>query len=159
LKIAFLKFHYNNVVFKGGVANIKMKVPFILVQYKKLKRVSDWLLFNGNSALSWRDQVNFQWNDDEVRINKSLYIRGTFIFIDIWFLYRVAQLSPFNFCIELVDSYDNRKRAVYTSHWHDSPRIDMPPYSDTLSWFRINSYLLFLLNAVCLAEKQHILIK
>jgi hypothetical protein len=36
-------------------------------------------------------------------------------------------------------------------HWHDSPRIDMSPYSDTLSWFRINSYLLFLLNAVCLA--------
>ena len=32
--------------------------------------VSEWLLFNANSAIcsaiSWREQVNFQWNDDEV---------------------------------------------------------------------------------------------
>jgi len=31
--------------------------------------VSEWLLFNVNSvisAISWREQVNFQWNDDEV---------------------------------------------------------------------------------------------
>jgi hypothetical protein len=31
----------------------------------------------------------------------------------------------------------------------------MSLYSDTLSWFRANQYLLFLLNATCLAEKQH----
>jgi hypothetical protein len=33
--------------------------------------VSDWLLFNGNSAIfsmSWWKQVNFQWDDDEVRL-------------------------------------------------------------------------------------------
>jgi hypothetical protein len=30
--------------------------------------VSEWLLFNANSAISWREQVNFQWDDDEVRI-------------------------------------------------------------------------------------------
>jgi hypothetical protein len=32
--------------------------------------VIEWLLFSANSAifqLSWREQVNFQWNDDEVR--------------------------------------------------------------------------------------------
>ena len=33
--------------------------------------VSEWLLFNTNSAIfsaiSWREQVNFQWNDYEVR--------------------------------------------------------------------------------------------
>jgi len=34
--------------------------------------VSKWLLFNANSkkfppAKSWREQVNFQWDDDEVR--------------------------------------------------------------------------------------------
>jgi hypothetical protein len=32
--------------------------------------VSEWLLFNANSAItaiSWRKQVNFQWYDDEVR--------------------------------------------------------------------------------------------
>ena len=32
---------------------------------------SEWLLFNANSAIfsaiSWREQVNFQWDDDEVR--------------------------------------------------------------------------------------------
>jgi hypothetical protein len=34
-------------------------------------RVSEWLLFNGNSAnlsaISWQEQVIFQWDDDEVR--------------------------------------------------------------------------------------------
>jgi hypothetical protein len=32
--------------------------------------VSEWLLFNANSAIfsavSWREQVNFQWDDEEV---------------------------------------------------------------------------------------------
>jgi hypothetical protein len=29
--------------------------------------VSEWLLFNANSsAMSWREQINFQWDDDEV---------------------------------------------------------------------------------------------
>jgi hypothetical protein len=34
--------------------------------------LSDWvserLLLNANSAISWREQVNFQWDDDEVRL-------------------------------------------------------------------------------------------
>jgi hypothetical protein len=31
-------------------------------------QVSEWLLFIANfSAISWREQVNFQWDDDEVR--------------------------------------------------------------------------------------------
>ena len=31
--------------------------------------VSEWLLFNANfSAVSWREQVNYQWNDDEVHL-------------------------------------------------------------------------------------------
>ena len=34
--------------------------------------------------------------------------------------------------------------------------IDMSPHSDTLSWYRANPSLLFLLNAVWLAEKQQI---
>ena len=33
--------------------------------------MSEWLLFNANSAffstISWREQVNFQWADDEFR--------------------------------------------------------------------------------------------
>jgi hypothetical protein len=34
------------------------------------KWVSEWLLFNANSAIFqlWREQVNFQWDDDEVCI-------------------------------------------------------------------------------------------
>ena len=32
----------------------------------RIKWVSEWLLFNANSAISWREQVYFQW-DDEVR--------------------------------------------------------------------------------------------
>ena len=31
----------------------------------------------------------------------------------------------------------------------------MLPHSDTLSWFRANQSLLFLLNVTCLTEKQH----
>jgi hypothetical protein len=32
----------------------------------------------------------------------------------------------------------------------------MSPHSDTLSWFRADQFLLFLLNAACLPEKQQI---
>ena len=42
------------------------------------------------------------------------------------------------------------------THWNNSPRVDMSLHSDTLSWFRANQYLLFLLNAACLAEKQQL---
>ena len=29
--------------------------------------MSEWLLFNTNSTISCREQVNFQWDDDDVR--------------------------------------------------------------------------------------------
>jgi hypothetical protein len=32
----------------------------------------------------------------------------------------------------------------------------MSPHLDTLSWLQANQYLLFLLNAACLVEKQQI---
>ena len=41
-------------------------------------------------------------------------------------------------------------------YWNNSPRINIPPYSDTLSWFRANQSLAYLLNGVCLAKKQQI---
>jgi hypothetical protein len=41
-------------------------------------------------------------------------------------------------------------------YWNNSPRIDMSFHSDTLFWFRATQSLFFLLNAVCLAEKQEI---
>jgi hypothetical protein len=39
------------------------------------------------------------------------------------------------------------------AHWKNSLQIDMSPHSDTLSWFRVNQSLLFLLNAACMAKK------
>ena len=46
--------------------------------------------------------------------------------------------------------------CIVLAHWNNSWRIDMSPHSDTLFWFRANHYLLFLLNAAWLAEKQQI---
>jgi hypothetical protein len=42
------------------------------------------------------------------------------------------------------------------AHRNNSPRVDMSLHSDTLFRFHSNQSLLFLLNAVCLAEKQQI---
>jgi hypothetical protein len=47
---------------------------------------------------------------------------------------------------------------IVLAHWNNKPRVDMSLHSDTLFWIRTNQSLLFLLNAACLAEKQHILI-
>jgi len=47
---------------------------------------------------------------------------------------------------------------VMLAHWNNSLRVDMSLHSDTLSWFRAKRSLLFLLNALCLVEKQQILI-
>jgi hypothetical protein len=41
-------------------------------------------------------------------------------------------------------------------HWNNNPWIDMSLHSDTLSWFRTNQSLFFLLNDACLAEKQQV---
>ena len=45
---------------------------------------------------------------------------------------------------------------IVLAHWNNSPWEDMSLHSDTLFWFWANQSLLFLLNAACLAEKQHI---
>jgi hypothetical protein len=87
-------------------------------------------LFNPNSAIIsaiiWREQVNFQWDDDEVR----------FVLKPSW------QHVEFDFIVLV--------------RWNNSLRIDMSLHSDTLSWFRANQSLPFLLNATWLAEKQQI---
>ena len=43
---------------------------------------------------------------------------------------------------------------IVLAHWNNNASIEMSPHSDTLSWFRASQYLLFLLNAACLAEKN-----
>ena len=40
--------------------------------------MSEWLLFNANSAISWREQVNFQWDDDDVRFVLDQYVEFDF---------------------------------------------------------------------------------
>ena len=47
-----------------------------------LKQLSEWLLFNTNSAvISWREQVNFQWDDDEVRFVLNQYAELFFFIV------------------------------------------------------------------------------
>ena len=43
---------------------------------------------------------------------------------------------------------------IVLAHWNNSLRVDMSLHSDTLSWFRANQRMLFLLNAASLVEKQ-----
>jgi hypothetical protein len=45
---------------------------------------------------------------------------------------------------------------IVLTHWHYSPQTDMSLNFDALFWVRADQYLLFLLNAACLAEKQQI---
>ena len=45
---------------------------------------------------------------------------------------------------------------IALDHRNNNPRADMSLYLDTLSWFRANQSLPFLLNTACLAEKQQI---
>jgi hypothetical protein len=45
---------------------------------------------------------------------------------------------------------------IVLAHWNNSPQIDMSPHSDTLSRFRANQSLFFLLTAAYLAKKQQI---
>ena len=45
---------------------------------------------------------------------------------------------------------------ILLAHWNNSLRVDMLLHLDTLFWFRAIQYLLLLLDAVCLAEKQQI---
>ena len=45
---------------------------------------------------------------------------------------------------------------IVLAHWNNSPRVNMSLHSDTLFWFRAIQSLFFLVNALCLAEKQQI---
>ena len=47
---------------------------------------------------------------------------------------------------------------IVLAHWKKKPnslQINKSLHSDTLSWFRANQFLLLLLNAACLSEKQN----
>jgi hypothetical protein len=68
------------------------------------------------STTSWRERVNFQSDDDEIR-------------------FVLDQHAELDFNV--------------LAHWNNSPRVNMSPHSGNI---------ILLLNAVCLAEKQQILI-
>ena len=56
----------------------------------------------------------------------------------------------------VLDQLTELELFLVVAHWNNSPRIDMSPHSDILSWFQANQSFLFLLNAMCLAEKKQI---
>jgi hypothetical protein len=74
--------------------------------------VSEWLFFNANSAI-------FQlYHGENKLIFNEMMMRSA--------LYQINTLS----CIFIV-----------LAHWNNSPRIEMLPHSDTLSWFWLNQTL------------------
>jgi hypothetical protein len=89
--------------------------------------VSEWLLFNANSAI---------------------------------FSYIMARTSYFSMRWWWGPLCTRPTRLVglliVLAHWNNSLQVDMSPHTDTLFWFQANQSLLFLLNAVCLEEKQQI---
>ena len=103
-------------------------VYFTSMIWQWQKIVSEWLLFNANSAIfqlnHGDEQVNFQW-DDEVRFVLDKHAWLNFIVL---------------------------------AHWNNSPHVDISPHWDTLSWFRAHQSLLLLLSGARLAEQQQILI-
>jgi hypothetical protein len=92
------------------------------------KIVSEWLLFNANSAIFqlYHGENNLIFNDMMMR--SALYWTNT----QSW----------------IFNSASSQKKT--------SPRIDLSLHSDTLYWFRSNQSSLILLNGVCFAEKQQI---
>ena len=44
--------------------------------------------------------------------------------------------------------------SIVLVHWNNCPRMDLSPYSDTLSWFRTNQSFLFPRNSACLAKSN-----
>ena len=89
--------------------------------------VSEWLLFNANSAI-------FQLYDGENKLIINEMMMRSALF----------QTNTPSWIF------------IVLAHWNNSPRVEMSFHSDTLFWFRSNQSLLFLRNAACLAEKQQI---
>ena len=58
----------------------------------------------------------------------------------------------------VLDQYAQLDFFIVLAHWNNSPRIDISPHQDALSWFWTNQSLLFPLNAACLAEQQQIIV-
>ena len=100
----------------------------LFFQYPLLiDRVSEWLLFNGNSAIFQLYYGEKKLIINEMMMRSALFLTNTLSWI-----------------------------LLVLAHWNNSPRVEMSLHSDTLFWFRANQSLLFLRNGECLAEKQQI---
>jgi hypothetical protein len=73
-----------------------------------------------------------------------------------FFSYIMARTSSFQCDDEVRFVLDQHAGVDFysASSLKQSPWIDMSLHSGTLFWFRVNQSLLFLLNAVCLAEMR-----
>ena len=72
-----------------------------------------------------------------------------------FFSYIMVRTSYFSMMMRFALYYTNMlsRILIVLGHWNNRVRIDVSPQSDTLSLFRANQSLLFLLNAACLTEK------
>jgi hypothetical protein len=82
--------------------------------------LSEWLLFNANSAI-------FQLYHGKNKLISNEVMRSA--------LYKTNMLS-----------------FIMLAHRNNSLRMEMSPHPDTLSWFRTNQSMLFVLNASCFAS-------
>ena len=104
-------------------------LKFSLVFNSKYRSVtwSNWLLFNANSAIFQPNHGENKLTLNEMMMRSTLYWTNTLS----WIFYSASSMKQ-----------QSTDRHV--------------PHSDSLSWFRANQSLLFLLNAACLVEKQQI---
>ena len=95
------------------------------------------------STISWREQVTFQWDDDEVRFVLDQHAQLDFRKLAYWNNSPQIDISPPLGHIILILKQQSADRHI------DPTRAHYPDSEPT-------SLLLFLLNAVCVATKQHI---
>jgi hypothetical protein len=94
--------------------------------WQLLNKISEWLLLNTTSAM-----YRLYHGENKLYFNEMMMFACTMQ-------------------THLVDFYSASSLRQQSMDRH------MLPHSDTLSWFRANQSLLFLLNAACLVEKQQI---
>ena len=85
--------------------------------------MSEWLLFNANSAIFQLYHGKNKLIFDEMMMRSALYKTNTLSWI-----------------------------FIVLAHWNKCLRINISPNKDTLSWFQANLSLLFLLNVFGLTE-------
>jgi hypothetical protein len=137
--------------------------------------VSEWLLLNANSAIfqlyHGENKVNFHWDDDEARFvleicvccfssKHAVLMRKS----KDWFARNRDNVSEWNVSVRSNWScWSSTKRASSSSQWKLT--LFSPWYSwkiaelalsnnHSLTCYRANQSLLFLINTACLEEKQ-----